>query len=468
MEGLYLPPHPPLAVMAPRAWLTLFGSLVGSGLQWAQLPHPLPTRSPSPTPKPSSFSPRQGQSSLLAWAQPNVCTQLLLCAGRGAISSPPSPHIPTLLPPAHPNTPAATTALAAHVGPLQPACPPSPAVGSVGSPLLPHSWSPPPAPHPAAVPTGPWGWLLAYGCWSSSPSTSTSPQPASSTSGEGSGAVGCCCHSPGHAQPPWVGGREGLGCGRDGEGVCAARSHTVSPSPAASWAPRSPSASGRTPRTSRWRMCPARLVSWAGVPLVLLLSSPCPVTGCPFPGTGKRGLPSHIPVPLAELGAGVEWAAVGAIPWLCLWGGVSWVVGKHPLDHLLSIHRASEGRAGGRAGPEDRANRSGRGRSKAWSSLGAGVAGDRVVGVLLPATSREARCAPALGHRGLHEQSIPVGLWGSWEAEGSGQCSGCCFGDRLGLSGMGWSRTAPSSVMLPGRLHSGGTWLFPKQKLHRV
>lgn len=198
-------------------------------------------------------------------------------------------------------------------------------------PCCPTPGSPPPAPHPAAVPTGPWGWLLAYGCWSSSPSTSTSPQPASSTSGEGSGAVGCCCHSPGHAQPPWVGGREGLGCGRDGEGVCAARSHTVSPSPAASWAPRSPSASGRTPRTSRWRMCPARLVSWAGVPLVLLLSSPCLVTGCPFPGTGKRGLPSHIPVPLAELGAGVEWAAVGTIPWLCLWGGSLGWWGSTPL-----------------------------------------------------------------------------------------------------------------------------------------
>uniref|UniRef100_A0A8B9FDI4 Protein tyrosine phosphatase receptor type N n=1 Tax=Amazona collaria TaxID=241587 RepID=A0A8B9FDI4_9PSIT len=53
------------------------------------------------------------------------------------------------------------------------------------------------------------------GSW---PSTSTSPQPASSTSGEGSGAVGCCCHSPGHAQPRgWWARREhavvGMGMG---------------------------------------------------------------------------------------------------------------------------------------------------------------------------------------------------------------------------------------------------------------
>lgn len=102
-RGCIPPPHPPLAVTAPRAWLTLFGSLVGSGLQWAQLPHPLPTRSPSPTLKPSSFSPRQGQSSLLAWAQPNVCTQLLR-GGRGNQLSPITthPHALTSCPPQHP------------------------------------------------------------------------------------------------------------------------------------------------------------------------------------------------------------------------------------------------------------------------------------------------------------------------------------------------------------------------------
>lgn len=56
-------------------------------------------------------------------------------------------------------------------------------------------------------------------------------------------------------------------------------------------------------------------------------------------------------------------------------GGVSWVEGKHPSDHLLSIYRASEGRAGGRAGPEDRANRSGRGRSERGRPSGLGQLG---------------------------------------------------------------------------------------------
>lgn len=51
VEGLY-PPTP--AVMAPCAQLSLFGSVVGSGLQWGQLPCPLSTCSPCPTPKPSS------------------------------------------------------------------------------------------------------------------------------------------------------------------------------------------------------------------------------------------------------------------------------------------------------------------------------------------------------------------------------------------------------------------------------
>lgn len=126
------------------------------------------------------------------WEQ--VCVHSCICSGE-EVSSPPSPCIPVFLPLVHPDTPAASSTLAIHMGLPEPTSSLAPARGN--SPLL-------PTPHPAAVPAGRWGWLLACGCWSSLPSTSTSPQPASSTSGEGSGAVGCCCHSPGYAQPRWV------------------------------------------------------------------------------------------------------------------------------------------------------------------------------------------------------------------------------------------------------------------------
>lgn len=51
------------------------------------------------------------------------CLCACSCARSGGVSSPSSPHIPVLLPPAHPDAPAASTALAAHVGLSEPARP---------------------------------------------------------------------------------------------------------------------------------------------------------------------------------------------------------------------------------------------------------------------------------------------------------------------------------------------------------
>lgn len=57
----------------------------------------------------------------------------------------------------------------------------------------------------------------------------------------------------------------GTGSARPGLTLCP---------PAASWVLRSPSASGRTPRTSRWPTWPAGLVSGLGAGVPLLLPPP--------------------------------------------------------------------------------------------------------------------------------------------------------------------------------------------------
>lgn len=113
-------------------------------------PAPLHTSSLSHPKTSLPQSPSQGQSSLLqdrmrGWARPSVCTTASVHTPvqAGGVSLPPSPHIPMLFPSA---TPAASTAFAACTGLPELACPPSAAMGSVGSPLAPSS-SPCRCPH---------------------------------------------------------------------------------------------------------------------------------------------------------------------------------------------------------------------------------------------------------------------------------------------------------------------------------
>lgn len=373
----------PQAVMVPHARVSLFKSLLGSGLWWGQLPHPLCTRSPCPTPKPSSLSPHQGQSSLpqdrrLGQAQPSVCAHLPLCMlvykGQGHQLTPITthPHALTSCPPSHGSKPAQPSLLAwdslslpVHLPQLR------------GAWALPSSL--PPTPHPAAVPAGPWGWLPACGCWSSSPSTSTSPQPPSSTSGEGRGLWDAAVTALAVHSHPGVGTRRNQAGGVWGGGLYFSLSHYVSHSPAVSWALRSPSASDRTPRISRWRTWPTRLVSWAGVP-----PGPAPLFlpelwGAPCQGLGRGDSHHAFQCPWLYWEASVEWAAVRSTLGFVS-GGVSWVEGTHPPDHLPSIYRAHQSRPGGRTGPEDCADRSGRGRSEHACLLRLGQSGTRWMG----------------------------------------------------------------------------------------
>jgi len=161
-------------------------------------------------------------------------------------------------------------------------------------------------------------------------------------------------------------------------------------------------------------------------PAPLLPPAP-PSFGVPCPRDQEEAAPPCIPVPLAELGSWRGVSSCWGYPLVLSLGEVSLVVGKHPSDHLLSIYRAREGRAGGRAGPEDRADGSGRGRSKAWPSLGAGAAGERAVGVLPRGANREAPCAPALSS-GL-SVSRPCGAGGQLRSRGLWAACGLLVGD---------------------------------------
>ena len=65
--------------------------------------------------------------------------RMLMCnGGVSSLPSPPPTPPPMLLPSAYPDTPAASTALAACVGLPEPACSPSPATASMGSLLTHH------------------------------------------------------------------------------------------------------------------------------------------------------------------------------------------------------------------------------------------------------------------------------------------------------------------------------------------
>lgn len=158
-------------------------------------------------------------------------------------------------------------------------------------------------PHPTSFPAGRWGWLPACGCWSSWPSACTSPPPASSTSGEGNTVL------PG-----------------DGMGSVPC-SHPVSPT--VSWGPRSPSACGTMPRTSRWQMWPTGLVSaQVGDP-----SSYTPVSPLLQGLRGGVGLrSSHHTSQCCWLscGPGAWWAALGVFSYSWSFLGQR----KHPTDCL--------------------------------------------------------------------------------------------------------------------------------------
>lgn len=110
----------------------------------------------------------------------------------------------------------------------------------------------------------------------------------------------------------WEPGGAGLWWGWGG-GLYFLVSHCVPPSPAVSWAPRSLSASGRTPRTSRWQMWPTRLVSWPGVLLVLLLSS-LPGCGVPLARDWEEGTPTMHPSSLGFTGEPVWGWQLSGVP----------------------------------------------------------------------------------------------------------------------------------------------------------
>lgn len=312
MGGLYTPLP---VVTAPCTWLSLFGSLVGLGLRWAPLPHPLSTHSPCPTLKPSSLSQCQGQSSLLGCAQPSVCAQQLVCKGVGVIS-PPSPRIPVLLPPAHPDTPSAGTALAACMGLLEPACPPFPAVGSVGSP-------PPPTP----CPHHPFLTLLlslqalGAGCWraaAGAPRQAPSPLHGQLHQHQVRGAG------------PWdavvtATGRDRAVVGMGRGGLCSLVSHCV----------HLPGSVVGPALTFRIRQNPQNLSladvanqagelgrGPAGPALLFAPPLPPPKLCATSQGPG-RGVSHHTSqCPWLNWGAGVGWTAVGGIRWLGLLGGL--------------------------------------------------------------------------------------------------------------------------------------------------
>lgn len=147
---------PSQAVMAPYARVNLFRSLLGSGLWWGQLPILSPSTALVPHQsllfsahtKARARCHRMGGWDRLNQVCVHNCLYACSCARGRGVRSPPSLHICMFLAPAHPDTAPSQHSSCCTCGLPEPACPPSPAAGSVGSPIIPAThFSPCRCPH---------------------------------------------------------------------------------------------------------------------------------------------------------------------------------------------------------------------------------------------------------------------------------------------------------------------------------